>query len=41
MALKPTLSYDDLIDPKKIEEYSKNNFLYLRIYLALIILEKQ
>ena len=38
MALKPTLSYDDLIDPKKFEEYSKNNYLYLGIYLALVML---
>ena len=38
MALKPTLSYDDLIDPKKYEEYSKNNYLYLGIYLALVML---
>jgi hypothetical protein len=38
MALKPTLSYDVLIDPKKYEEYSKNNYLYLGIYLALVML---
>jgi len=38
MALKPTLSYDVLIDSKKYEEYSKNNYLYLGIYLALVML---
>jgi hypothetical protein len=38
MALKPTLSYDDLIDVKKFEEYSKNNYLYLGIYLVLVML---
>lgn len=38
MALKPTLRYDDLIDAKKYEEYSKNNYLYLGIYLALVML---
>jgi hypothetical protein len=38
MALKPTLSYDVLIDAKKYEEYSKNNYLYLGIYLALVML---
>ena len=38
MALKPTLSYNDLIDAKKYEEYSKNNYLYLGIYLALVML---
>lgn len=38
MALKPTLTYDDLIDPKKYEEYSKNNYLYLGIYLVLVML---
>lgn len=38
MALKPTLSYDDLIDAKKYEAYSKNNYLYLGIYLALVML---
>lgn len=38
MALKPTLLYDDLIDVKKYEEYSKNNYLYLGIYLALVML---
>jgi UPF0716 family protein affecting phage T7 exclusion len=38
MALKPNLSYDDLIDAKKYEEYSKNNYLYLGIYLALVML---
>ena len=38
MALKPVLSFDDLIDTKKYEEYSKNNNLYLGIYLALAML---
>ena len=38
MALKPTLTYDDLIDAKKYEEYSKNNYLYLGIYLVLVML---
>lgn len=38
MVLKPTLSYDDLIDTKKYEEYSKNNYLYLGIYLVLAML---
>jgi hypothetical protein len=38
MALKPTLTYDDLIDAKKYEAYSKNNYLYLGIYLALVML---
>ena len=38
MALKPVLSFDDLIDTKKYEEYSKNNNLYLGIYLALVML---
>jgi hypothetical protein len=38
LALKPTLSYDDLIDVKKYEEYSKNNYLYLGIYLVLVML---
>jgi len=38
MALKPPLRYDDLVDAKKYEEYSKNNYLYLGIYLALVML---
>ncbi len=38
LALKPSLSYDDLIDVKKYEEYSKNNYLYLGIYLVLVML---
>ena len=38
MALKPRLSYDDLIDVKKYEEYNKNNYLYLGIYLVLVML---
>jgi hypothetical protein len=38
MALKPSLTYNDLIDVKKYEEYSKNNYLYLGIYLALVII---
>ena len=29
MVLKPPLTYDALIDAKKYEEYSKNNYLYL------------
>ena len=31
MALKPSLTYNDLIDVKKYEEYSKNNYLYFRV----------
>jgi len=38
LALKPSLSYDVLIDVKKYEEYSKNNYLYLGIYLVLAML---
>jgi hypothetical protein len=38
MALKPTLSYDTLVDEKKYKEYSKNNYLYLGIYLVLVML---
>lgn len=38
MALKPVLSYDDLIDVKKYEAYNKNNYLYLGIYLMLVML---
>ena len=38
LALKPSLSYDDLIDVKRYEEYSKNNYLYLGIYLVLVML---
>ena len=38
MALKPVLSYDDLIDVKKYEIYNKNNYLYLGIYLMLVML---
>jgi hypothetical protein len=38
MALKPVLSYDDLIDVKKYETYNKNNYLYLGIYLMLVML---
>jgi hypothetical protein len=38
LALKPTLSYEDLTDVKKYEEYSKNNYLYLGIYLVLVML---
>jgi len=38
MALKPILSYDDLIDVKKYEAYNKNNYLYLGIYLMLVML---
>jgi len=38
MALKPILSYDDLIDVKKYEVYNKNNYLYLGIYLMLVML---
>jgi hypothetical protein len=38
MALKPVLSYDDLIDVKKYEVYNKNNYLYLGIYLMLVML---
>jgi len=35
--LKPSLSYDILVDITKYEEYSKNNYLYLGIYLVLVI----
>ena len=38
MALKPSLSYDVLVDEKKYKEYSKNNYLYLGIYLVLVML---
>lgn len=38
LALKPSLSYDDLIDVKRYEEYSTNNYLYLGIYLVLVML---
>ena len=38
LALKPSLSYEDLTDVKKFEEYSKNNYLYLGIYLVLVML---
>ena len=38
MALKPVLSYDDLIDVQKYEIYNKNNYLYLGIYLMLVML---
>ena len=38
LALKPSLSYEDLIDVKKYQEYSKNNYLYLGIYLVLVML---
>ena len=38
MALKPSLSYDALVDEKKYKEYSKNNYLYLGIYLVLVML---
>ena len=38
MALKPYLLYDDLIDVKKYEIYSKNNYLYLGIYLLLVMI---
>jgi hypothetical protein len=38
MALKPNLSYDALVDEKKYKEYSKNNYLYLGIYLVLVML---
>jgi hypothetical protein len=36
--LKPKLLYDDLIDPKKYAEYTKNNYLYLGIYLLLVMI---
>jgi hypothetical protein len=32
------LSYDALVDEKKYKEYSKNNYLYLGIYLVLVML---
>ena len=38
MMLKPKLLYDDLIDPKKYAEYTKNNYLYLGIYLLLVMI---
>ena len=38
MALKPNLSYDVLVDVKKYEEYNKNTYLYLGIYLVLTML---
>jgi hypothetical protein len=38
MALKPNLSYDVIVDVKKYEEYNKNTYLYLGIYLVLTML---
>lgn len=38
MSLKPTLSLDVLTDQTKYQEYSKNNYLYLAIYLLLVMI---
>jgi len=38
LSLKPKLSYDDMIDSKKYQNYSSNNKLYLAVYFFLILL---
>ena len=37
LAIKPSLTYDTLIDPIKYKEFASKNYLYLAIYLLLVI----
>jgi hypothetical protein len=37
LAIKPTLTYDILIDPKKYKTYTSNSHLYLAVYFLLVI----
>ena len=38
IALKPSLSYNTLLDPTKYKEYAQNNYMYLAIYLLLVMI---
>ena len=38
MMLKPTLTYDMLLDATKYEEYAKDNNMYLAIYLIMVMM---
>jgi hypothetical protein len=37
LAIKPSLTYDITIDPKKYQEYTSSSYMYLAIYLLLVI----
>lgn len=37
LAIKPTLTYDILIDPKKYKTYTSNSHIYLAVYFLLVI----
>ena len=36
LAIKPSLTYDTLIDPIKYKEFASKNYLYLAIYLFVV-----
>jgi hypothetical protein len=38
LAIKPNLTYDDIIDQNKYEKYKSKNYMYLAIYLLLVII---
>jgi hypothetical protein len=37
LAIKPTLTYDVLVDPLKYKQYMSNSYMFLAIYLLLVI----
>jgi len=37
LAIKPSLSYDTLLDAKKYQDFIKSSYLYLAVYLLLVI----
>jgi len=37
LALKPSLTYDTLVNANKFKEYTSNNYMYLAIYLLLVM----
>jgi len=37
LALKPSLTYETLMDASKLKEYKSNNYMYLAIYLLLVM----
>jgi hypothetical protein len=38
LAIKPTLTYETLLDPTKFKEYASNSYMYLAIYVLLVII---
>jgi hypothetical protein len=37
LAIKPSLTYETFSDPTKMKDYTKNNYMYLAIYLLLVM----